>query len=42
MRVINSRSLRGVFKLLGLGAFWRTLLEWLRVGRDLTIEARRR
>jgi 2-polyprenyl-3-methyl-5-hydroxy-6-metoxy-1,4-benzoquinol methylase len=42
LRVINSRSLRGVFKLIGLGAFWSTLLERLRVGRDLTIEARRR
>ena len=42
MRVLNSRSLRGVFKLLGLGTFWRTLLERLRVGRDYTIEASRR
>ena len=42
LRVLNSRSLRGVFKLFGLGTFWRTLLERLRVGRDFTIEARRR
>ena len=42
LRVLNSRSLRGVFKLLGLGAFWKTLLERLRVGRDFTIEASRR
>ena len=42
LRVLNSRSLRGAFKLLGLGAFWKTLLEQLRVGRDFTIEASRR
>ena len=42
LRLLNSRSLRGFFKLLGLGAFWRTLLERLRVGRDFTIEASRR
>ena len=42
LRVLNSRSLRGAFKLLGLGAFWKTLLERLRVGRDFTIEASRR
>jgi 2-polyprenyl-3-methyl-5-hydroxy-6-metoxy-1,4-benzoquinol methylase len=42
LRVLNSRSLRGVFKLLGLSTFWRTFLEQLRVGRDFTIEASRR
>jgi len=42
LRVLNSRLLRGAFKLLGLGTFWRTLLERLRVGRDFTIEAARR
>jgi 2-polyprenyl-3-methyl-5-hydroxy-6-metoxy-1,4-benzoquinol methylase len=42
LRILNSRSLRGVFKLAGLGEFWKTLLERLRVGRDFTIQARRR
>jgi SAM-dependent methyltransferase len=42
LRMLNSRSLRGAFKLLGLGAFWKTFLERLRVGRDFTIEASRR
>ncbi len=42
LRVLNNRPLRGVFKLLGLGAFWRTFLERLRAGRDFTIEASRR
>ena len=42
LRVLNSRSLRGGFKLLGVGVFWQRLLERLRVGRDFTIEASRR
>jgi 2-polyprenyl-3-methyl-5-hydroxy-6-metoxy-1,4-benzoquinol methylase len=42
LRVLNSRLLRGAFKLVGLGKFWKALLERLRIGRDFTIEARRR
>lgn len=42
LRVVNSRWLRGGFKLLRLGELWEDLLERLRVGRDITIEARRR
>jgi 2-polyprenyl-3-methyl-5-hydroxy-6-metoxy-1,4-benzoquinol methylase len=42
LRVLNSRALRGIFKLLGLGLFWRTFLERIRIGRDFTIEATRR
>jgi hypothetical protein len=40
LRVLNSRALRGGFKLLGLGARWRSALERARLGRDLVIEAR--
>ena len=41
LRVLNSRLLRGGFKLVGLGLAWKGFLERLRTGRDLTIEARR-
>ncbi|MGY1685904.1 class I SAM-dependent methyltransferase [Geodermatophilus sp. SYSU D00867] len=42
LRVVNSRALRGGFKLLRLGAFWQATLRRALVGRDLAIEARRR
>ncbi|GAB3317599.1 hypothetical protein GCM10027451_35660 [Geodermatophilus aquaeductus] len=40
LRVLNSRVLRGGFRVLRLGTVWRSVLERVLVGRDLAIAAR--
>ena len=42
LRVVNSRVLRGAFKLVGLKPFWHAARNRILVGRDFAIEARRR
>jgi hypothetical protein len=42
LRLLNSRWLRGAFKLVRIGNGWKTFLERVLIGRDFTIEAHRR
>jgi 2-polyprenyl-3-methyl-5-hydroxy-6-metoxy-1,4-benzoquinol methylase len=42
LRVANSRWLRGGFRKVGLGTQWRSMLERVRIGRELVIVATRR